>query len=243
MDLKVLAGLDIALNPSTLVSFSRQPLDPVTRKIEACSKRFPDARSIYQHENLRETYYVPNNEDGDELAKTFGCRQLEVKGLEPGTVLNDRYEIVRRLDAGKLSAVYLANDRKLGHSPRAVEEFIGADLDLAQRKKAIADFNREMLLLASLGHPSIPMIYDYFDVEKPGRFYVVSEYISGDDLGSRMQSAARGRIDEKMVTEWTIQIADALDYLHTQPQPIIYQNLKPKKVMINDQKNRVMLIN
>jgi serine/threonine-protein kinase len=100
-----------------------------------------------------------------------------------------------------------------------------------------------MLLLASLGHPSIPMIYDYFYVEEPGRFYVVSECISGDDLVSRMQSAARGRIDEKMVTEWTIQIADALDYLHTQPQPIIYQNLKPKKVMIDDLTNRVMLIN
>ena len=183
------------------------------------------------------------NRDGDELAQTFGCQQLEVKGLEPGTVLNDRYEIFRRLDAGKLSAVYLANDRKLDDSPRAVEEFVGADVDPAQRKKTIADFNSEMSLLASLGHPSIPRIYDYFCVEEPGRFYIVSEYISGDDLVSRMQSAASGRIDEKMVTEWAIQIGDALEYLHTQPQPIIYQNLKPKKVMIDDKKNRVMLVN
>jgi serine/threonine protein kinase len=118
---------------------------------------------------------VPNNRDGDELPQTFGCQQLEVKGLQPGTVLNDRYEIVRRLDAGKLSAVYLANDRQLRDGTRAVEEFVGPDLGPAQRRKAIADFNSKMLLLASLSHPSIPMICDYFYVEEPGRFYVVSE--------------------------------------------------------------------
>jgi serine/threonine protein kinase len=57
-----------------------------------------------------------------------------------------------------------------------------------------------------------------------------------------MHSSACGRIDEKTVTEWAIQIADALEYLHTQPRPIIYQNLKPKKVIIHDN-NRAMLIN
>ncbi len=185
---------------------------------------------------------VSNNRDGDELTQTFGCRQLEVKGLQPGTVLNDRYEIVRRLDDGKLSALYLANDRKLLDSPFAVQEFVGSDLGPVQRRKVISDFKSEMLLLASLDHPSIPVLGDYFYVEEPGRFYVVSEYISGEDLVSRMHSSACGRIDEKTVTEWAIQIADALEYLHTQPRPIIYQNLKPKKVIIQDN-NRAMLIN
>ena len=113
---------------------------------------------------------MPDNRNGDELGKNFGYQQLEIKGLPPGMVLNDRYEIVRRLDTGKLSAVYLVNDRKLGDSARAVEEFVGTDLDPAQQKKAIADFKSEMLLLASLSHPSIPMIYDYFYVEESSRF-------------------------------------------------------------------------
>ena len=186
---------------------------------------------------------MPNNRDGDELAQTFGGQQLDFKGLEPSTVLNDRYEIVRRLNAGKSIAVYLANDRKLGDSPRVVEEFAGPNLDPAQRKKAIADFNSEMLLLTSKGHPSIPMIYDYFHLEEPSRFYIVSEYISGEDLVSRMHSVPHGSIEEKMVTEWAIQVADALEYLHTLPEPIIYQNLKPHKVMIDLKKNRVMLLN
>lgn len=186
---------------------------------------------------------MPDNRDGDELTQTFGSQQLGVKGLQPGAVLSDRYEIVRRLYDGKLSATYLANDRKLRDSPRAVEEFLAPDLGSAQRKKAVADFNSELLRLLSLRHPSIPQIVDYSYVEEPARFYVVSEYISGDDLVSRMQGAARGQIDEEMVTKWAIQIADALEYLHTQPQPIIYQNLKPKKVIIDDNKHRAMLIN
>ena len=50
-----------------------------------------------------------------------------------------------------------------------------------------------MLLLASLDHPSIPVLGDYFYVEEPGRFYVVSEYISGEDLVSRMHSGISHR--------------------------------------------------
>lgn len=57
-----------------------------------------------------------------------------------------------------------------------------------------------------------------------------------------MQEAG-GRIDEKSVTQWAIQIADALEYLHTQPKPIVYQNLKPIKIIIDDEMNGVVIIN
>ena len=48
------------------------------------------------------------------------------------------------------------------------------------------------------------------------------KYISGGDLASRMRAAVGGRIDEKTVTDWGMQVADVLDYLHSRPKPIIY---------------------
>src|SRR6185503_10688785 len=171
-----------------------------------------------------------------------GGHQPTVKQLDPGSVLNSRYEIVRRIGGGGMGAVYLAKDRNLGDAPRAVKEMVEAHLDPALHEKAIGDFKRESLLLTSLEHPSIPTIYDYFYDDIRSRFYLVMKYISGGDLASRMRAAIGGRLDEKTVTDWGMQVADVLDYLHSRPKPIIYRDLKPANLMIDGNSGRIMLI-
>lgn len=173
---------------------------------------------------------------------TTGGHQPTVKQLQAETVLNSRYEIVRRIGGGGMGAVYLAKDRNLGDAPRAVKEMVESHLDPTQHEKAIGDFKRESLLLTSLEHPSIPTIYDYFYDDIRGRFYLVMKYISGGDLASRMRAAVGGRIDEKTVADWGMQVADVLDYLHSRPKPIIYRDLKPANLMIDGNSGRVMLI-
>jgi len=173
---------------------------------------------------------------------TTGGHQPSVKQLAANTVLNSRYEIVRRIGGGGMGAVYLAKDRNLGDAPRAVKEMVESHLDPTQHEKAIGDFKRESLLLTSLEHPCIPTIYDYFYDDVRSRFYLVMKYISGGDLASRMRAAVGGRIDEKTVTDWGMQVADVLDYLHSRPKPIIYRDLKPANLMIDGNTGRVMLI-
>ena len=169
-------------------------------------------------------------------------KRVKLKALTSGKVLNSRYEIVRRIGGGGMGAVYLAKDRNLGEAARAVKEMIEAHIDDAQHEKAIADFKRESLLLTELEHPSIPTVYDYFYDENSERFYLVMKFIPGSDLSSRLRAAPGGRIDEPTVTEWGIQVADVLHYLHTRPQPIIYRDLKPANLMIDSNNNRIMLI-
>src|SRR6267142_4739460 len=164
------------------------------------------------------------------------------KALAGGKILNGRYEIVRRIGGGGMGAVYLAKDRNLGEALRAVKEMIESHIDDAQHEKAIADFKRESLLLTELEHPSIPTIYDYFYDSAAGRFYLVMKYISGGDLASRLRSSTGGKLDEKTVTDWGMQVADVLEYLHTRPKPIIYRDLKPANLMIDGNSGRVMLI-
>ena len=164
------------------------------------------------------------------------------KALAGGKVLNSRYEIVRRIGGGGMGAVYLAKDRNLGEAARAVKEMIESHIDDAQHEKAIADFKRESLLLTELEHPSIPTVYDYFYDDASERFYLVMKFIPGSDLSSRLRNAPGGRIDELTMTEWGIQVADVLHYLHTRPQAIIYRDLKPANLMIDSNSNRIMLI-
>ncbi len=192
----------------------------------------------------RDTGEVERRSEAPHTARagSTGGRKGTSKTLEAGFLLNGRYEIVRRIGGGGMGAVYLAKDQHLGDAPRAVKEMVEAHIDESQHEKAINDFKRESLLLTSLEHPSIPTIYDYFYDEKAMRFYLVMKYISGGDFAGRLRNAPQGRIDEKTVTDWAIQAADVLDYLHNHRPPIIYRDLKPANLMIDGNSGRVMLI-
>jgi eukaryotic-like serine/threonine-protein kinase len=179
------------------------------------------------------------NMGGDD---TDGRGKAKLKPLDEGTVLNGRYEIIRKIGGGGMGAVYLASDRNLGGVLRAVKEMVQSYIEDAQQEKAVNDFKRESLLLTSLEHPAIPTIFDYFYDEKEGRFYLVMKYISGGDLAGRLRSAPEGKVDETAATEWAIQIADVLDYLHNRQPPIVYRDLKPSNIMIDGNTGRVMLI-
>ena len=105
---------------------------------------------------------IPGTTSTPKREGTTGGHRPTVKQLSTNTVLNGRYEIVRRIGGGGMGAVYLAKDRNLGDAPRAVKEMVESHLDPTQHEKAIGDFKRESLLLTSLEHPCIPTIYDYF---------------------------------------------------------------------------------
>jgi serine/threonine protein kinase len=195
----------------------------------SAQKRQADAES---------SFTVPNVA----ITETGGKKSTKLKPLEEGTVLIGRYEIVRKIGGGGMGAVYLASDKNLGGVLRAVKEMVQSYIEDAQQEKAASDFKRESLLLTSLEHQSIPTIYDYFFDEREARFYLVMKYISGGDLASRLRSAPENRVEEKIVTEWAIQVADVLDYLHNRQPAIIYRDLKPANIMIDGNSNRVMLI-
>jgi eukaryotic-like serine/threonine-protein kinase len=173
---------------------------------------------------------------------TDGRRSAKLKQLPEGTVLNNRYEIVRKIGGGGMGAVYLASDNNLGGVLRAVKEMVQAHIEEDQQEKAVNDFKRESMILSTLDHPSIPTIYDYFYDAEEGRFYLVMKYISGGDLASKLRSSADGKVEELIVTEWAIQLTDVLNYLHNQPSTIVYRDLKPSNIMLDGNSGRVMLI-
>ncbi len=176
-----------------------------------------------------------------ENAPAYRTQELH-RPLQPGTLLYGRYEIVKRIGGGGMGAVYYAKDRNLGDAPRAVKEMIQSHLNKLQQELAVAEFRRESMLLASLEHPSIPTIYDYFYDDTAAHFYLVMKYFNGGDFLVRLRNMPSGRIDEETVAEWGAQAADVLEYLHNQRPPIIYRDLKPANLMIDGNSSRVMLI-
>ena len=153
-------------------------------------------------------------------------------------MLDGRYRISKMLGQGGMGRVYLANDTRLADRPVACKEMIIGDG--IQEQKAVEDFNREARVLASLSHPAIPQVIDYFG--ERGRHYLVMEYVAGGDLQHHLDELGAGaRMPEAKVVWWTRQLLDVLQFLHGQKPPIIYRDLKPGNIMI-DHHGRAMLV-
>lgn len=160
--------------------------------------------------------------------------------LKPGEILQGRYRIERVLGTGGMSTVYLALDLRFAQVRRlcAVKEMISHLADPRMRALAQQSFEREAALLATLSHPAIPKIFDYF-IEGE-RSYLVMEYIPGQDLESLLQQTG-GMLPVEEVVGWALQICDVLHYLHSHNPPIIFRDLKPSNIMV-DAQGRVFLV-
>jgi len=160
--------------------------------------------------------------------------------LPKGAILQDRYEILKVLALGGMSAVYQARDLRFTGVARlcALKEMVTATPDPHVRRLAIQNFEREANILASLNHPAIPKIYDYFT--EGIRSYLVLEFIEGQDLETLLGDTQE-MLPQERVIDWAIQICDVLSYLHSQDPPIVFRDMKPSNVMLRPP-NHVVLI-
>jgi len=142
---------------------------------------------------------------------------------------------------GGMGSVYRARDLHFPNVVKlvAVKEMINHARDPLVRETIVQNFEREANILATLSHPAIPRIYDYFTQNE--RSYLILEFIHGKDLETNLNDNP-GVFTEEQVIAWAIELCDVLQYLHThQPEPIIFRDMKPSNVMIN-QHNHVVLI-
>lgn len=161
--------------------------------------------------------------------------------LQPGTTLSNRYLIQGVVGVGGMGAVYRARDL---HFPSvvkfvAVKEMVNQARDPLVRETIVKNFEREANLLATLSHPAIPRIHDYFTQNE--RSYLILEFIHGKDLETLLNDT-EGFFSQDQVIGWGIELCDVLQYLHEhQPEAIIFRDIKPSNIMIN-QHNHIVLI-
>jgi serine/threonine protein kinase len=161
--------------------------------------------------------------------------------LQPGQVLQSRYRILGIIGMGGMGAVYQARDLHFANVTKlcAVKEMINMAHDQQLREHTIRNFEREAEILATLSHPAIPQIYDFFSFGD--RAYLVLEFIQGRDLEAILNSTDKF-LPIEQVRQWGIEICDVLSYLHNhEPESIIFRDMKPSNVMIDHHK-RVRLI-
>jgi serine/threonine-protein kinase len=139
------------------------------------------------------------------------------------TLFDGRYRIVRKLGAGGMANVYLAEDQELGRrvAIKILNERHANDEQFVER------FRREAKNAAGLSHPNIVSIFDRGQAE--GTYYIAMEYLDGRNLKELI--TARGPAPIHVAVDYARQILSALRVAHR--QGLVHRDIKPHNVLVD----------
>src|SRR5207248_1908946 len=139
------------------------------------------------------------------------------------SVFDGRYRIIRKLGAGGMANVYLAEDQELGRrvAIKILDDRHAADDSFIER------FRREAKNAAGLSHPNIVSIYDRGEAE--GTYSIAMEYLSGRSLKELIVS--RGPTPIRIAIDYTRQMLAALGFAHR--HGIVHRDIKPHNVVVD----------
>ena len=144
----------------------------------------------------------------------------------------DRYLLQDIIGEGSYSIVFRGYDTQK-HRKVAIKELKSSGLTKEEADEAQQLFFNEINILKSLEHPGIPKVYDFFIFED--RHYMVMQWVKGESLLSVLE---RGEtLSQGEAVHYMKQISDALVYLQKEERQVIYKDLKPSNILVNENGN------
>lgn len=133
-------------------------------------------------------------------------------------IIDNRYRIIRELARGGMGAVYLVNDIRL-HKDWAAKIVVGLE-------------DNELLALKKVSHPLFPRIVD--SIATDDGVWIIMDYFEASSLKEAVKDMS---ITIDRIYDIAISLAEALNYLHTLPLPMLYMDCKPSNVLITKDGN------
>ena len=153
------------------------------------------------------------------LSRHRKYKRLSTEDFVPGSMIRDRYRVVREIARGGMGVVYQVRDEAVGEL-RALKVLS----TVVERLEARARFEREVATLSRLDHPNLVRFYD---AELYGflQFYTM-QYVPGPSLSHRIE---KGKIPLAEALQLTILLADALSMVHR--HSILHRDVKPSNIL------------
>ena len=156
--------------------------------------------------------------DGTALRSQAGAADLV------GSIIAERYHVLKKLGEGGMGQVYLAEHVKMGRQS-AVKVMNPA---MVHDADAIGRFNREAANASRINHPNVAGIYDFGETPE-GLVYLAMEFIEGETVTDIVK--ANGALPPQRAAEITRQAAEGLHVAHG--MGIVHRDLKPDNIMVS----------
>ena len=147
--------------------------------------------------------------------------------LKPGTILDERYEIIDVVGTGGMSTVYRAKDHRL-------KRYVAVKVlktEYSNDANFVSKFRVEAQASAGLTHPNIVSVYDV--CEDNGRYFIVMELVEGITLKEYIN--LNGRLTMDQALDFSMQIASGLEAAHE--HHVIHRDIKPQNIIVSKNGN------
>jgi len=166
-----------------------------------------------------------------EYKKGFDTKELSLY-TSTGKILNNRYIVLRGIASGSRSVIYLAHDLFPPGDYLVIKEIINKK---SWEKEDIKDrFKNEAKKLINLNHPNLVRSSDFF--MENNRLYLVMEYVEGISLWEKIRKLKKDEyFSEEQIINWALDICDVMDYLHNQPDNLLFSMPEIESIIINSE--------
>jgi serine/threonine-protein kinase len=170
----------------------------------------------------------PPPEDTEEVSRPSspptGSNFVDPTELEPGTVLGDRYQLIKRIGRGAFGTVVLFEDTVVNE--KIILKFINpqfaADKNVSQR------FVHEIRYARRITHPNVIRIHDFLTFGKAAA--ISMEYFPGHTLGDELKNDQP--IEWRRARNILLQITAGLAAAHN--VDVVHRDIKPANILINN---------
>lgn len=147
--------------------------------------------------------------------------------LSPGQIINETYEIERKIGEGAFSEVYRVKHRFLGR--QAMKIFKAPGMSYQEIEKVLG----EAVLLSKIEHPNIIRVFDASIFETPdGNFgFFTMEHVPGGSLDQFWRST-KSLIPIETAIDIIIQICKGVAVGHSENPPIVHRDIKPQNILV-----------
>ncbi len=177
--------------------------------------------------------------DVDEYLKAKGCEPKALNSLNDQAKhlinntfaeadlsdeqLHSKYKIIRQIDSGGQSDVYLAERSDGVYQQTVVIKFISAHFEHQTLKQ---QFLQEMQLLADLRHPGVVTIIDG-NLTDQGRPWLVLDFIDGLHIDQYIEQHG---LSMEGVVKLVMELCETLQFVHN--RQVLHKDLKPGNVLV-----------
>lgn len=147
---------------------------------------------------------------------------MKINKIESG-----RYLILDEIGKGGNSRVYRAKDINTGKI-LALKKY--HTHDVFNRQRLMADVERELNILKYREHPALPKVFNILC--ENNEFYLVMELVEGKTLKELMKQ--KRKPSAKEVVHIVKQLLSVMYYLHSLEPPIIYRDVKPENIIVQN---------
>jgi serine/threonine protein kinase len=150
-----------------------------------------------------------------------GILKTNSGALQPGQVLDNRYEIRRFIAQGGFGEVYEAEDLERGEA--IAIKLLKKEFSSSQH---LPWLRREVLMARRIQHPNVCRVFDV--VQSPQAVFLTMELLPGDTLAQLLKRD--GAMNERRALPLIRQIVAALAAAHA--SGVVHRDLKPSNILI-----------